>query len=186
MILGFIALLVLAFGPYAYARLKYLWQPEVDSTPAVVEEQRPHGESNHLAIASLKLEAPIIYPTETGEEAYQVALRQGVVHYPGTAEPGQPGNVYIFGHSSDFIWTPGNYKTIFAVLPEIEIGSEIQISNSEGEIFTYVVTETKVVNPKDLDVLDQGDGEFSHLTLQTSYPLGTALQRFLVIADLKT
>jgi len=183
-ILGFLALAVLAFGPYAYTRLAYLWQPE--PTPEPVVEVQPKGEPNRLVISSLSLEAPIIYPTETGEDAYQVALRDGVVHYPGTAEPGQPGNVYIFGHSSDFLWAPGNYKTIFAVLPEIEVGAEIQVSNPEGRIFTYLVTETKVVNPRDLEVLDQGTGEFSRLTLQTSYPLGTALQRFLVIAELKS
>ncbi len=182
-ILGVIAILVLAFGPYAYTRLAYLWRSEPATPPAEVVAQ-PTGEPNRLSIPSLALEAPIVYPTEIGEDAYQVALREGVVHYPGTAEPGLPGNVYIFGHSSDFLWAPGGYKTVFAVLPEIAIGAEIQISNPTGEIFTYVVKETKVVNPKDLEVLDQGQGEFSRLTLQTSYPLGTALQRFLVIAEL--
>lgn len=137
-----------------------------------------------LYIKNLNITLPVIYIDEKGETAYQEALKHGVVHYPGTALPGAYGNVYIFGHSSDYVWSPGDYKTAFALLPHIALGDEIELTDSTGLVYTYAVTDTKIVSPTDLSVLDQGDGTKRMLTLQTSYPVGTALQRFVAIAEL--
>lgn len=142
-------------------------------------------EPDHLYIDRLRIAAPVIYITEKGEAAYQSALQHGVVHYPGTADPGEYGNVYIFGHSSDLPWAKGDYKTVFATLPNIQLGDEIDVTNVDGQVFTYVVIETKIVSPKDLSVLDQYNNERKLLSVQTSYPVGTALQRFVAIAELK-
>jgi HemK-like putative methylase len=70
-----------------------------------------------LSIPSLSIEAPIQFIDKADEKTFQAALKNGVVHYPGTALAGEFGNMYIFGHSSDYIWSKGHYKTIFAVLP---------------------------------------------------------------------
>jgi len=138
-----------------------------------------------LIIQSLGITAPVVYATEKTEKAYQAALINGVVHYPDTANPGQLGNVYIFGHSSDFIWSKGHYKTIFATLPQITKGAEIDISDSGGQKFVYLVTGTFVVSPDDASVLDQHNNTEKLLTLQTSWPVGTALKRWIVTAEIK-
>lgn len=138
---------------------------------------------NQLAIPSLNILAPIIYIDKTGEAAFQEALINGVVHYPGTALPGQKGNVYIFGHSSDLPWSKGNYKTIFELLPQIKKGSVIAITDSNGTLFHYQVTNQFVVGSKDVSVLTQPKDTYM-LTLQTSYPIGTALKRYIVQAEL--
>jgi sortase A len=140
---------------------------------------------NWLWIQSLNISAPVIEPAGKTEDDFQVALRSGTVHYPGTAYPGQKGNVYIFGHSSDFAFTPGNFKTVFALLPRIEIGAQIKLTDEEGIIYYYKVTDKFVVDANRTDVLDQ-DTSKSILTLQTSYPIGTALRRYIVIAELQT
>lgn len=171
------------FYPYLVARLKPIKPlPEavVDVTAAV-----EMGEPNRVIIAHLGIDAPLIYIDEHGEAAYQDALQHGVVHYPGTALPGQAGNVYIFAHSSDLAWAKGEYKTVFAKLPQMNNGDEIVLTGQDGVIYRYTVIERKVVGPKDLSVLDQGDGSRSLLSLQTSYPLGTALQRYIVIGELQ-
>lgn len=142
------------------------------------------GELNFLSIPRLRIEAPIREVTEKSEKAYQSALEQGVVHYPGTAKPGEAGNAYIFGHSSDYSWSPGKYKSIFALLTKIRTGDLIYASDESGVIFTYRVLRTKIVSPRDLSVLDQGEYKQKLLTLQTSYPLGTALKRFIVVSEL--
>jgi sortase A len=141
-------------------------------------------EPNLLVIESLNIKVPIIYVEGKTEKIYQEALKNGVVHYPGTANIGELGNAYIFGHSSDYVWSKGEYKTIFALLPKIKTGDEIVASNQAGEKFIYKVIETKVIGPKDLSVLDQQQNKRRLLTLQTSYPLGTALKRFIVVAEL--
>lgn len=143
------------------------------------------GEPNTLHIPSLKITAPIIYIDEANENAFQKALQNGVVHYPKTAEQGKVGNCYIFGHSSDYMWSSGHYKTVLALLPQIEIGDEVIVSNTTGEKFVYTVVKSFVASPKDLHLLDQGDGTKKMLTLQTSYPLGTALKRWIVQAEMK-
>ena len=40
------------------------------------------------------------------EKQIQDALQNGVLHFPGTAQPGEGGNVVITGHSSYFPWDP--------------------------------------------------------------------------------
>lgn len=143
------------------------------------------GEPNTLTVPSLKITAPIVYINEATETVFQKALQNGVVHYPGTAKPGEAGNCYIFGHSSDYIWSEGNYKTVLALLPQIEIGDEVIISDTSGKQFTYTVTKSFVASPKDVHLLGQGDKTKKILTLQTSYPLGTALKRWIVVAEIK-
>ncbi|MFZ6035527.1 MAG: sortase [Patescibacteria group bacterium] len=142
------------------------------------------GEPNRITIPDRDIQAPVIYVDNTSEEVFQEALGNGVVHYPGTPEPGELGNPYIFGHSSDYAWKPGDYKKIFTPLVDIPIGTAIHITNSVGELYVYTVSETKVVGPKDVSVLDQYDFKRYMLTLQTSYPIGTALKRFIAIAEL--
>ncbi len=142
------------------------------------------GEPNQLTIPDLDIQAPVVYVDEANEDVFQDALANGVVHYPGTANPGELGNPYIFGHSSDYFWKPGDYKAVFAPLVDVPIDTEVRITNDAGELYIYRVIETKVVGPKDVSVLDQQNYERYLLTLQTSYPVGTALKRFVAVCEL--
>ena len=140
---------------------------------------------NELYIPSLEIRAPIIYIEETGEPAFQAALQKGVVHYPGTAKFGEVGNSYLFGHSSDFALKKGDYKTVFAILPNIELGAEILVSDENGKIFKYKVYDKLVAEKTDLHLLGQETNGAKILTIQTSYPIGTALKRYIVKAELR-
>jgi LPXTG-site transpeptidase (sortase) family protein len=143
------------------------------------------GQPDRLSIPALGIEAPLIYIEEKTQKAYKKALQDGVVHFPETAEPGQPGNAYFFGHSSDLPWASGDFKTVFALLPRIEAGTHIYLTDRSGNVFTYAASSTKIVTPDDLSVLDQSMKPKRTLTLQTSYPVGTALRRFIVTAELE-
>ncbi|HEX5429893.1 MAG TPA: sortase [Patescibacteria group bacterium] len=140
---------------------------------------------NEIIIPSLGITAPLQYASGTSEQEFQDLLAQGVVHYPGTSLPGEAGNAYFFGHSSDYAWSKGKFKTVFALLPRIGIGDSIVISNSQGQKFTYVVQRKMPVSTNAVQYLSQGDKSQTQLTLQTSYPVGTALERYIVIASLK-
>jgi sortase A len=174
----------LDFG-YLWANVKFfLYRPS--STPFVnVPVANLKIQPNLLIIGSLGLEVPIQYPTIAGEAAFQAALLDGVAHYPGTANPGELGNCYIFGHSSDFIWSKGNYKNIFAVLPQIQNGAQIFVSDQQGNEFNYTVIASHEVAADNLQVLSQQNYQKKLLTLQTSYPVGTALARWVVLAEIK-
>jgi LPXTG-site transpeptidase (sortase) family protein len=177
--------------------IKFLWKNLVYTLirPEYQREQydRTHVDqqntvalpANILEISSLGIITPIIYVDETSEAVFQKALQDGVVHYPNTADPGGYGNVYIFGHSSDYPFTPGDYKTVFALLPRITKDTQIVVTDKEGHAFTYIVTESFVAEKSRLDLLDQHNNQKRVLTLQTSYPLGTALKRYIVIAEIQ-
>ncbi len=160
--------------------LIFVWFNSQNSVPAA-QLSSIDSNSQILIIPRLKLSAPIIYVDSNSEDMIQENLEQGIVHLFQTARPGEVGNCYIVGHSSDYPGRRGNYKTVFARLPQLQIGDELQISDAKNN-FHYRVAETKVVEAEDLTVLSQETQGQKILTLQTSYPIGTARQRFLVIA----
>lgn len=176
---GVVVLLLLS-APYLVARLEH-W---LSSAEPVLEVTQEKIEPNRLVVAKLRLDVPIVFVDKASEEVFQEALQNGVVHYPETAKIGELGNPFIFGHSSDYFWREGDYKTVFATLPEIEKGDLVIASDEEGTVFRYQVIETLVVSPDQTEYLSQYNYERKLLTLQTSYPVGTALRRFIVIAEL--
>lgn len=118
----------------------------------------------------------------SSENEIQKALRDGVVHYPYTANPNQFGNVFITGHSSYYPWAKGNYKDIFATLERLSLGDRYFIY-FQGKRYTYQVYEIFEVQPDDVSVLEQPlDKKIS--TLMTCTPVGTTLRRLIVRAEL--
>lgn len=100
-------------------------------------------------------------------------LRRAAGHIPGTALPGEIGNVGISGHRDTF----------FRPLRDVRRDDLINITTPAGD-FRYRVVSTSVVEPTDVGVLDQGKGE--SLTLVTCYPfsfVGPAPERFIVRAE---
>ena len=184
-----IGVIALGFGLMNYEalwkKLKFAFHnPEPVAQQNQNTSEPQNAEPNRLKIPSLSIEAPLVESAEANEADYQEALQTGVVHFPGTAKVGELGNAYYFGHSSDFAFAKGDYKTVFALLPNIEMGAEIVVTNADGVDFKYAVIEKKVVNNNDVSVLEQGDRTQKLLSLQTSYPVGTALQRYVVVAKL--
>ena len=116
------------------------------------------------------------------EGQIQEDLRKGVVHYPYTAYPGQLGNVFITGHSSYYPWDSGKYKSVFALLPNLELGKIFKVHYG-GKEYSYRVTKKYEVKPTEVNVLKQPQDR-SMLTLMTCTPIGTTLRRLIVEADL--
>lgn len=114
------------------------------------------------------------------EQQIQDALRHGVVHFPGTAMPGDDGNVVITGHSSYFPWDPGRFKDVFALLHQVSVGDEIVVYH-EQQKYLYKVYDKKVVEPDQVEVLTQEGGD--RLTLITCTPVGTNLRRLVILAE---
>jgi len=101
-------------------------------------------------------------------------LKKGPGHYPGTPLPGQEGNAAIAGHRT-------TYGAPFHRLDELEPGDEITVTTVQGE-FTYIVAETLIVSPTQVDVLeDKGD---NRLTLSACHPKYSARQRIIVVSKL--
>lgn len=114
------------------------------------------------------------------EKQIQSGLQKGVVHYPGTANPGQYGNVFITGHSSYYPWDPGKFKDVFAQLDKLDVGDRYYVYYDQKK-YVYEVIEKKEVSPDNVDVLKQPtDQKIS--VLMTCTPVGTTLRRLIITA----
>jgi sortase A len=99
-------------------------------------------------------------------------LLVAVGHVPGTALPGEVGNVALAGHRDTF----------FSELGQLHSGDDIVLTTLRGS-YRYRVEATRIVNPSDKEVLDASDRPT--LTLITCYPfryIGSAPRRFIVVA----
>lgn len=134
---------------------------------------------NIIVIPKINVNAPVVLEPSLAEKNIQRSLQNGVVHYAGTALPGEPGNVAIVGHSSNDWWEPGNYKFVFALLEKVTVGDKIQV-NYNSHKYVYEVINTKVVEPTDLSVL--APTAEPTLTLITCTPPGTSWKRLIVSA----
>jgi sortase A len=150
---------------------------KVETAPTRSTQTAGHLPQNRLIIPKLKIDAPIIW--EVTENEILERLKDGVAHYKGTNLPGENGNVFITGHSSNFWWAEGNYKQIFALLDELEIGNKIYITYDKT-LYIYQVEEKKIVNPTQIETLSPAD--HSVLSLMTCYPIGTTINRLVVTA----
>ena len=151
--------------------------PLPSSPPSLAKAYRANAESlrmggregaplGRIEISAIGLEVMILEGTDDG------TLQRAVGHIPGTALPGQAGNVAIAGHRDTF----------FRPLRNIQKDDEITLTTLNGT-YRYRVDSTKIVEPEEIGVLyDSGD---AILTLVTCYPfnfVGSAPQRFIVRA----
>lgn len=145
---------------------------------------------NRIIIPKLNLNVPLVTPSYASllkedwvgvEHDIQKALEGGVVHYPGTARPGQAGNFFVTGHSSYYPWADGDFKTVFARLHELSIGDEYWVYYG-GDKHRYIVTNKKEVKPSDVTVLDQPSNKRTG-TLMTCTPVGTTLRRLIITSQ---
>lgn len=117
------------------------------------------------------------------ENIFMDELQKGVVRYPGTALPGQVGNAFIFGHSSNYPWIQGNYNDVFALLDNLSAGDDIIVYYNQMK-YTYRVQEKTIVKPGDVKALQSRDPEKKELSLMTCWPIGTDLKRMIVFTEL--
>lgn len=140
--------------------------------------------NNSIYIPKIKTQAPLIWDVTGGQDLNTdllKALESGVVRYPKTALPNQLGNVFLTGHSSNYWWDKGQYKTVFALLDKLVAGDLIYIKY-QNTLYTYKVNGQKVVSPNEISVLQATSTPI--LSLMTCTPTGTALRRRIVTAKL--
>jgi sortase A len=141
-------------------------RPESSTSPKGAPATATNGLIGRIVIPRLLLSAVVV------EGIDKTTLRRVVGHIPGTALPGQPGNVGVAGHRD----------TLFRPLKDLRAKDEIQFSTLNGD-FRYVVESLLVVDPDNVGVLAPSSGNM--LTLVTCYPffyIGAAPKRFVVRA----
>jgi LPXTG-site transpeptidase (sortase) family protein len=156
--------------------------PKIWFPAAGFNSQTIHRVKNYwLHIPKLDIDSAIV--TVDGED-----LSQGLIQYPGTANPGHFGSPVIFGHSvlrqfyNPSITNPNRYVSIFSKIMTLDTGDRIFI-DYDGIKYTYEVSTKTIVNPEDLFILEQRPTA-KELKLVTCVPEGTYLQRGIITARL--
>jgi sortase A len=141
-------------------------QPEFHTRQKGVPAAAMHGLIGRIEIPRLRFSAVVV------EGIDSTNLRHAVGHIPGTALPGEPGNVGLAGHRDTF----------FRPLKDLKIKDEIQLSTLKG-VFKYQVVWLRVVEPSDVAVLaPSGEDELTLVTCYPFYFVGPAPKRWIVRA----
>lgn len=168
---------VLAQGPVENQAVDYsqlnTWfnfsRPQSPLTPSTI---------THYSISIPKLRIKDALVTIGGDD-----LDKSLIHYGGTANPGEAGSPVIFGHSIlPQFYSPNSYRAIFSLLPSLKAGDEILV-NFDGITYKYVVYDYYEVLPDEIDILEQRYNR-KDLTLVTCVPPGTYWRRGIVKAKL--
>jgi len=138
--------------------------------------------SNILELPEFDIKAPIWKIDTLDLKLIYEKLKQGVVLYPGSALPGQ-GYSIIIGHSSQYPWQPGKYKSVFSLLSELQIGDRIYVY-WEQKPLVFEVQEKEIFLPwpkgnETTETIFPPENK-PILILQSCWPVGVAYKRVAV------
>ena len=134
-----------------------------------------------LAEASVRPDPDVLGRIEIPRLGVRAIVREGVGdrtlglavgHIPGTARPGEAGNIGLAGHRDTF----------FRALRDVRKGDVLTLTTLSG-MESYRVSSLSVVEPQQTEVLLPTRG--SAVTLVTCFPfdwIGAAPKRFVVVA----
>ncbi len=137
--------------------------------PAPAAPTQGPTQARRIIAPAINVDAPIVQ----GDGWEQ--LKKGVGQHLGSGEAGQPGNLVLSAHNDIF-------GEIFRYLDRLAPGDEIQIQTLT-QVFTYIVTGTRIVEPTEVSVLAPTPA--ATLTLISCYPYLVDNQRIVVFGELK-
>jgi sortase A len=137
-----------------------------------------------LIIERIGVNVPVVADVPvTNKDIYMAALKDGVAHANSSSYPSvEPGNVYIFAHSTVNFWELGRYAKAFNLLRKLSVGDRIHVLY-KGTTFVYDVVNREKVEGWNTYPITRSVIE-PILTLQTCDPPGTTLNRMVVTAKL--
>ncbi len=133
--------------------------------PRGFEEQIQLG---GIEIPKLGVDAPLL------EGIRLTTLDNGPGHWPGTAMPGEVGNVVVAAHRT-------SHGGPFRNIDQLVAGDMVVFTTDAGEI-PYRVTGTQIVNPDAIWIVDPTDTPTA--TLFACHPPGSVRQRIVVNLEL--
>jgi len=151
----------------------------VNNFPAFIGRPRkepPSFKEFKVSIPKIKLESSTV-------AVESLKFEQTMAHLPGSALPGEKGNMFITGHSMLPNFASKGTKAYFAKLPDVKKGDEI-IIDALGQRYVYTVSELKIVDPNDISVILPPDSTGRYISLMTCVPPGFNTKRLIVIGKL--
>lgn len=134
------------------------------------EDMEPGEAIGEIEIPAIDAGYVVLEGTATAD------LQRGPGHYPDTALPGEGKTIGIAGHRT-------TYGAPFKRIDDVDEGDEIILEMPYATL-TYEVTETRIVEPEQVEIVDDVGRE--RLVLTACHPLYSAAQRYAVFADLSS
>lgn len=148
-------------------------QPARAGEPVPVALERGQGIAV-LHVPAIDAYAPWVVVEGVGVDD----LKKGPGHIPGTAMPGEVGNVVLSGHRT-------TYGAPFNRFDELDPGEQVVLETREGW-YTYTIRGSQIVDPTAVEVTFPVPGDADAvpterlLTLTTCHPKYSAKQRLIV------
>jgi sortase A len=143
-------------------------QQWVQPAPAQPVPTPSAAHPTRIVIPSIGVDAPVVEGVTWDD------LKKGAGHLPGSANPGERGNVYLAAHNDIF-------GEIFRYLDQLELGDEFFIYGGNRS-FRYTVTSKRITAATDVSVMYASTEPIA--TLQTCYPYLVDTERLVVIGEL--
>jgi sortase A len=151
-------------------------EPEKEEAPEAPAIPEPNSTDLYLTVPKMGLTDNYVANTED-----PIAMDNGAIKLPSTGFPWQNNaNTYIAAHVLGYAGT-GSYMQ-FAGLPSMTYGDVIYLSDANGTVYEYAVTEILTVYPQDNWVTDPIAGK-DMVTLQTCVNPPAYDQRLVVRAE---
>nr|WP_202627862.1 class E sortase [Cellulomonas sp. APG4] len=157
-------------------------EPTTPSDPPVLDE--PAHATTFATLRVPRWGSDYVRPVSQGTSRPDVLDVLGIGHYEGTAMPGEVGNFALAAHRT-------TYAKPFHLVEDLQVGDPLVVQTPEAW-FVYRVTETRVVLPRDVEVIAPVPGDpgaeptTAMMTLTTCHPMFSARERFIVHAELDT
>ncbi|MEM8903060.1 MAG: class E sortase [Actinomycetota bacterium] len=142
--------------------------PVPDPAPTVAYFEEELVDLGRITIPALGIDRTL----HQGISLYNID--RGPSHWPGTAEPGELGNVVVAGHRT-------THGGPFRGIDQLTDGDQV-LFEVDGETFVYVVSGTEVVLPSGLHIVEQTEAHTA--TLFACHPPGSAEYRYVVHLEL--
>ncbi len=151
-----------------------------DAVKAADAEIADNASPLRVTIESVGIDARVVNPASRDNQVLDEALREGVVHYPGSGVLTDNSNMFLFGHSSYLPQVQNKAYQVFNNLQKVNIGDMVQVE-SEGRVYEYSVTSVSLAEA-DEALVELSEGK-KRLTLSTCNSFGAKTERFVVEAD---
>ena len=143
--------------------------PVPEDAPVDAYAPTPEVVHGSLSLPTLGVSQPL------HEGVTLTAINRGPSHWPGTAMPGEVGNVVVAGHRT-------TYTKPFYDLDLLAPGDPLVFTMNDGTVWTYELTGIEIVGPDAMHIVDQRDEMAA--TLFACHPKGSAAQRIVAHFEL--
>jgi len=144
-------------------------RPLVQSLASVPLPTPGPEQAVRIQVPSINVDAPVVQ----GDGWEQ--LKKGVGQHVGSTDPGKNGNVVLSAHNDIF-------GEIFRDLDRLKTGDQVILYTNQRS-YTYVVVDSKIVEPTDVGVME--DTTQPTVTLISCYPYLVDKNRIVVTARLQ-